>query len=202
MAGLRPSPHWSPQTLFCSCQESPRPRRERGPAGRDPGDASPAGGQREGQVPGIPVRGLRQEKWSLKERPPRTQAGGGEGPAPIWVLGLPTPTPKQGCEPIRGRGFLGGWNFSQGAKQRCCRSSSKKQSAHSRGPGKKPSALARAAASRGPGRGSSGLVERLGGTWVATRRNLGMQRGDGVPRGPPGSLVSLGEQQPSGRGGG
>ena len=25
---------------------------------------------------------------------------------------------------------------------------------------------------------------------MATRRNLGMQRGDGVPRGPPGSLLS------------
>lgn len=71
----------------------------------------PRGGQREGWVPGIPVRGLRQEKWSLKERPPQTQAGGGEGPSLIWVLGLPTPTPKQGCEPIRGRGFLGSGTF-------------------------------------------------------------------------------------------
>ena len=150
-------------------------------------DVNPSGGQREGWGPGIPVRGLRQEKWSLKERPPQTQAGGGEGPSLIWVLGLPTPTPKPGCEPIRRGGFLGAWNFSQGAKQRCCCSSNKKQSAHSRGPGKKPSALARAAASRGPGRGSSGLVERLGGTWVATRRNLGMQRGDRVLEDPQGA---------------
>lgn len=107
MAGLWPSPPLSPQTLFCCCQESPRPLRESGggvtalwpecgAAGRDPMNVNPSGRAEEGVGSWHSCQGPETGKVVTETVSTADTGWWGVGPITDLGAGSPHPHPQAG----------------------------------------------------------------------------------------------------------